>query len=996
MIRPKSILLPFTLVLQLCLLLLVLFVYGSVKAAEVGPRAPYPPNSTPTNATNGAHTFYIRAVPGQGVQRDVVLLMYYPANVSDAQWSSSYLELHPGIAAIQQNVCNLGQGDPGVPSGAPGNFNSQFMTITIRDATGRQAVYHISRAQVCSIKPGYNAQGQDANNTLYARYRLPGNTAPNSGVNTLIQKHQVTVTVELNPAIAPGSGYDAGGGRLQAIASLNSVQIGQQGGPAYTFPVIGNWGVSTLPRTAIRIPLGFCGPPNPATATRQVGLYDADQGLGDFSSNILNFRIRDLQTGGYLQLNGGTSINGSIGGPGNTVFTPNNFTNTEFSGVDVTFEVNKKYEFVLNDLHPRNTVDIKLPFDSIYGDPDSCFDPTNIIPQNSFVNVAPQAIGGSAIEVGDSTTFQQLSNVNGFPTDIHDWGWNEQGVRRAINTQTPPNQYNYPAQENGQDAGASAEVQILRLCAGGNYNLTCGNYQCQDGTTGNTCGNYNWQCEWTGGGGGARVKNVGWQPGAPSCNIFHYQCRDNNGNWQNQYRNFNNSENDPGCGNRFNCPAPSGEPNFYDTNYGPGVCKIFRCAYNPDPSGYFYAPGSDPDANCSLRCSNGAGLIPLLFVSEGDTNCYEQPVLQVRCVWASEPGLPATVFENVINNGTYCGTHPNTFITKQALTLGDLCVVTAAQAIGWIGTPPGKGRQNNPNLYRRNWIIDVNPPEDTACSKVGSKPYFHAYGGDVNAAASFGPACTPNPTTTIRAFNNDIYGNIAGQPFTGSGSQLAAFARGTIQGFISRSQSPGLPLALTFANTTGAWGGGWSGSFCIPNDEWLTPANVGSPVVGGGVINGKDWRYFGSQDVYIVGNSSYPVTFPLNNVPSLKIVTTGNVYISANVTDLSVIIMAKGKIYTCALDNGAGGLRTPTGAEMYQFCGNQLRVRGSFVADQVKLLRTPGTTRYAPTNPATGAGLGTAAELFFYTPETWIQSPDTTPNPPNSPIESMINLPPIL
>ncbi|HSW85169.1 MAG TPA: hypothetical protein VLF79_00960 [Candidatus Saccharimonadales bacterium] len=121
-----------------------------------------------------------------------------------------------------------------------------------------------------------------------------------------------------------------------------------------------------------------------------------------------------------------------------------------------------------------------------------------------------------------------------------------------------------------------------------------------------------------------------------------------------------------------------------------------------------------------------------------------------------------------------------------------------------------------------------------------------------------------------------------------------------------------------------------------------------------------------------------------SNIPSFILVATGNIYIAKQVTELDGIYASipadptksangtAGRIYTCSEQSNpysTGAL--VTSANLFNDCKNQLTVYGSFVANQVKLMRTYGTLRdetpipgAAHPHPATP---GATKPLEFYT-----------------------------
>lgn len=955
---------------------------ATVFAANVGNTAPYPPNSTPStpSASKGEHVFFIRKNPDAGKQKDIKFTVYLPAGANIA---NARLQLSPGANASNSNVCSV--------ITSPSGTNSQFIQVAIRDpASGTTRIFNIPAGNACSQANQLNAHsGNQSGNVLYANYSFPNvaqTIEPKTGMMAF------DVVIQYGTTTPP----DAGGIRIVASVPSNPNALISPGTGGFAFPTVGDWddidpaipGNPKGPQN-LTVPFGLCDQNN-NPITKRIGLYDADNGPNSsFAPLVVRFKVFDLTAGSYVTFRGGSNVLATFD-PNQQTVRPANGTNDEYTSAEFDMIPSHFYEMRIYNIALMNTIDVQIPngSQSAWGDPNVCKCPPAICTPpvaTDEVTVISGISHSGDVEVGNNVTFNQNVSVSNFPTAPSQWGFNEEAIRRAWNTDTPPVQTNYDA-NNAGNTGQSPSVE--RQCLNG-WAANCGTYVCDNGSTrlaatgcGAGVGGYRWRCAWN----GKYEPASGWTGGqnAPGCsNIVQYQCRDAAGNWQNQFRDFQGRANNA-CSNMWNCWAPSGRPNTFDPNYGAGYCRVFRCAYDPNPANYFYSPpGNNADDQCDKRCSAGTGAPAPNWTGPGsDDNCYIQPSFTVTCIF--DNGV--AVSEVVNNNGTYCDGLPGSSTTKVGASRGLLCAVTTAVSSGWQGTPPGKGVNGNVNQMRVIWNFNMITPAQT-CAQVGQRPYFHVYGGDVNANTSFMP-CTAANTTTIRAFNN-------GGSYTGSGSQLASIARGTIEGFTSASISTQRPFGLTFANTTGGWGGNYRGTLdCIP--DTTLPLYGGSNVVSG-VIAGQDWRNYGNQDVYITGNVTYPAAFSLANIPSLKIITNGNIYISSGVGQVNGIFMAKGKIFTCAVANGAGGLRSPTPQEMEDNCESQLRVNGSLIANQVKLLRIVGSAGYAPLDPRSGGGLATAAELLRYTPDNWIRDMVTPPpTPTDAPIESIVNLPPIL
>lgn len=270
------------------------------------------------------------------------------------------------------------------------------------------------------------------------------------------------------------------------------------------------------------------------------------------------------------------------------------------------------------------------------------------------------------------------------------------------------------------------------------------------------------------------------------------------------------------------------------------------------------------------------------------------------------------------------------------------------------------------------------PNPAVACAKMSKKPYFQVMKGDANTVALMAP-CSGTATGTISAFNSG-----AALAYKGSGSEVAAFAAGAIAEFTSGGAAK--PKGLTFANTgtTGTWGGGFTQAYCIPDTYWSGPA-VASPIAGESNVNNQAVKYV-NGDVYISGDITYAATFNLNSIPFRRISAEGNIYISNTVARLDGVYAAKGNIYTCATGVGA----PVDTSQMAALCDKQLVVNGAFIAGgSVKLQRTYQSLA------------GDPAELFIYSPESWLQAvmPATVPGLPDTTkykVDSITTLPPIL
>ncbi|MBA3758310.1 hypothetical protein H0X10_01620, partial [Candidatus Saccharibacteria bacterium] len=317
--------------------------------------------------------------------------------------------------------------------------------------------------------------------------------------------------------------------------------------------------------------------------------------------------------------------------------------------------------------------------------------------------------------------------------------------------------------------------------------------------------------------------------------------------------------------------------------------------------------------------------------------------------------------------------NPNTISPGQSSTLTWTTTnsPTAASISPFPGavSPPSGGSRSVPPVITTTYTLTVtNGAGSNTCQAtvaVVNRPYLRVFGGDVQVGTSFSQPCTAVPAAQAKILTFNLG---PGGSYQGAGAQMAVFALGTIDQFVSANGggSPA-PKALTFANTSGTYGGNYNKTFCAP-DYW---ADATSPVSSYNVPAGVYTVAEGSgQTIYVDGNAiiSGNILYAnsggwtgLNVIPSYKLIVRGNIYIDRGVTQLDGTFIALanggsgGKIYTCT----AGGT-VYTNPYSSADCNNTLTVNGSFIANEIKFLRTRGTLN----SPE-------IAEIFRYGPEVW-------------------------
>jgi hypothetical protein len=361
-------------------------------------------------------------------------------------------------------------------------------------------------------------------------------------------------------------------------------------------------------------------------------------------------------------------------------------------------------------------------------------------------------------------------------------------------------------------------------------------------------------------------------------------------------------------------------------------------------------------------------------------------------------------------------------------------------------------------------ITDNGPESTFPCSdKLANIPYAHFFNGDAGAGGKFLASAGASCTVSTATANISAFVEGSGQLTRGSGSQLAALnfgGSGSISGIGTATlrTAPNYPIAqngLTLANAglgpmgtkhcepdymaTDPVSGDGSLSGTVNFDSDSTLARGGAFDVGAGsnlTISGGTVRnntaIYATGNVYITGNImfagsngswAYNMADHTSTVPSLYIITTGNIYVSPDVSELDGVYVAQlddakyaanqwstGGIYTCA-NTVAGAAFIPS--EVFNDCsGKQLTVVGSLIAQHVYLYRTWGSLRDSAAGeypdsanpsfsqcdtgdynapgagfmPRTDASYDCASEIFMFSPEVYLSQPAIGGNP-NGPVK---------
>ncbi len=339
-----------------------------------------------------------------------------------------------------------------------------------------------------------------------------------------------------------------------------------------------------------------------------------------------------------------------------------------------------------------------------------------------------------------------------------------------------------------------------------------------------------------------------------------------------------------------------------------------------------------------------------------------------------ETGWPTTGYTNIsIGAGSVSVTsRGHTSIGVDALTVAETSVSIGSQICQYLYiTDAGTATvSNNPSM---------------ACARIIARPIVKFKGLDVNFCNAGGGS-----VYTWARKNN------AETAYIGSSSQYALFVYDQIngngiddkKGFFSGATSNSTnPKRLTFANTSGTFGADWGDTGACTDyfaEEYYalpSPPAAGDLTISSDTIDiGEHKTTYVNGDAFINGNITYASDWGTerSNIPSYRLIVSGNIYISPSVTQLDGFYFATGNIYTCSSDGSFPG---------YSSCTGTLKVYGAFEAlGNIKYWRTGGTL-----------ATNIPAEEFIFSPEMllsrWMggDAPSITDNG----IDSIKSLPPV-
>lgn len=242
-----------------------------------------------------------------------------------------------------------------------------------------------------------------------------------------------------------------------------------------------------------------------------------------------------------------------------------------------------------------------------------------------------------------------------------------------------------------------------------------------------------------------------------------------------------------------------------------------------------------------------------------------------------------------------------------------------------------------------------------------------------------------NGTSGSHSWNPDIVDADKVPNFGGSSSIVRC-----VPDYYAAAPEPVTPVAVLDISNMGA-------------DEARHVRPVGNRVIlNGSNITGKKAVYV-DGDVVINSNITFANFSGSNTIPSLYIIAKGNIYISPTVTRIDGVYIAQkndgnagGVIHTCA-NIGSNNITVPR-PEIGARCANQLVINGAFLADTIKFLRSRGTLQIAQNSGLVKepASSGNIAEVFNFSPETYIGDANPTLRRGAGSYDFITSLPPIL
>jgi hypothetical protein len=341
--------------------------------------------------------------------------------------------------------------------------------------------------------------------------------------------------------------------------------------------------------------------------------------------------------------------------------------------------------------------------------------------------------------------------------------------------------------------------------------------------------------------------------------------------------------------------------------------------------------------------------------------------------------------------------------------------------------------------------------------KGSTIPYVKFFGNDVIAGGGFGDCKSSSIVADVKSYG--IFNPSRNQAgYKGSSSELAVFASGQIDGVLPGSQDTSrlLTTALSFSNENNSggtfdFGGQFDGNLCI-GDFWtdtlyepltgliddripsnnsaqkvdLNSLSSGSYSYGLGSVSqlhvgssglippGRKITIYVNGDVVIgsttAANYDYKVAYDtsrnwggIDQIPLIKIVSKGNIYIDDNVSQFDGLLVAvedsenlnpTGEVHTCSLFS-AGINIVGNETAITRDCNHRLEINGAVIAKKIRLLRSNGNLQSAVNAPEPYSSAN-IAEVFRFSPELYLAMLSSRSTENMGKFDSVLSLPPAL
>ncbi|MDB5170247.1 MAG: exported protein of unknown function [Candidatus Saccharibacteria bacterium] len=382
--------------------------------ATLGSTSPWPANSDwpgdPSLLDNSGtvHVHYLRKQGvSNGSQPTVELKAYYPSNLTNGEWNGLNLKFTPGNTLNDAHVCNVDA------SGMTPAQKKQFIRVSL--STGGPAAYNktywVSYDNACTQQDHDNAEDTNANNVFYGNYGLPAKPDADPDTNRFVVDVVISYSVEV----------PQGDNGIRFLVKAPSSKIGPLGSQTgnTSFSVIADWSLkdqNNITATRMVIPFGMACSRTTDASNAKVRIYDADNG---FFTHTVKFRVKDMDTGNYVRFSDKGSDNAGPGTfeDGQTTYVPPNGSGNDVKtawAVMDNFKAGEHYQMEIYGIDTRNTIDVGVPGDPIFGVIDCGW---KMKPTSTVKTATTGPAASVTAAQGETVTFEHTAtNIGAFDT----------------------------------------------------------------------------------------------------------------------------------------------------------------------------------------------------------------------------------------------------------------------------------------------------------------------------------------------------------------------------------------------------------------------------------------------------------------------------------------------------------------------------------------------------------------------------------------------------